>query len=542
MNSPDRDPSSPLSTGPLSSDAAVAVSPHHLASQAALDIMKRGGSAVDGAIAADAVLAVVAPDTCGPGGDLFTIVHRPGDSRPSVLNASGRAGTGASASRLRDEGFASIPIRSHWSITIPGCVDGWEELIGRFGSRPLSDLLTPAIEHAIEGFPVSRELAGSLDHLHEMIYEQGSANELYPNVMPPREGNALSRPALAETLRLVANGGRDAFYTGPVGAGIIEATHGVITTEDLERRQVEWVEPASTDLFGLTAWTVPPNSQGWLTLATLRIFEMLSPPRDPEDPAFHHALIEAYRSVAWERADTTADPDTAPFAPSQLLDVDRLAERAAAIDPENAQRWPVGASAPGGTAYLTTRDRSGMVVSFIQSNYWGIGSGISAGATGVWLHNRGAGFDLRPGHPNELTPGRRPLHTLAPTLWTDGDRARLVLGTRGGDQQPQFLAQVAANQLWAHVDPADAQRLPRWSIDAFAADDLPTVRYESRSSISTIAGLADRGHDLEPAGGWEAGWGPVSTITIDGGSTRGDADPRVSTAAAMSSESEWAMR
>ncbi|MEN8235181.1 MAG: gamma-glutamyltransferase [Actinomycetota bacterium] len=533
MTSPHRDPNAPLSTGPLSSDAAIAVSPHHLASRAALDVMKRGGSAADGAIAADAVLAVVAPDTCGPGGDLFAIVHRPGDERPSVLNASGRAGSGASAATLRDKGLASIPLRSHWSITVPGCVDGWEALIDRYGNLRLSELLAPAIEHATEGFPVSRELAGSLGHLHELIYEQGSADELYPHVMPPTEGGTLPRLALAETLKAVAAGGRDAFYGGPVGDGIIEATHGVIATQDLERRQSEWVEPASTNIFGLTAWTVPPNSQGWLTLATLRIFEMLSPPRDPADPAFHHALIEAYRAVAWERADTTTDPDTAPFGTEHLLDTDRLSERAAAIDPTRAQRWPATTPAPGGTAYLTTRDRNGMVVSFIQSNFWGIGSGISAGATGVWLHNRGAGFDLRPGHPNELTPGRRPLHTLAPTLWTDGTEARLVLGTRGGDHQPQILAQVAANQLWARVDPANAQSLPRWSIDAFASDDVPEVRYESRFGVSTIGGLATKGHDLEPAGSWEAGWGPVSTITIDGGSVRGDADPRTSTAAAL---------
>jgi gamma-glutamyltranspeptidase/glutathione hydrolase len=306
----------------------------------------------------------------------------------------------------------------------------------------------------------------------------------------------------------------------------------VIATEDLERRQVEWVAPASTDLFGLTAWTVPPNSQGWITLATLRIFEMLDPPRDPGHPEFQHALIESYRAVAWERADTTTDPDTAPLSPDQLLDPERLAERASAISRSRARRWPIPSGAPGGTAYLTTRDSDGMVVSFIQSNFWGIGSGISAGATGVWLHNRGAGFSLRPGHPNELAPGRRPLHTLAPTLWTDGTQARLVLGTRGGDQQPQILGQVAANQLWAQIDPDEAQRLPRWSIDAPESGDLPTIRYEPRYAPSTIAGLAQMGHVIEPAEPWEAGWGPVSTITIDG-VVQGEADPRVSTATAI---------
>lgn len=498
--------------------------------------MDRGGSAVDGAIAADAVLSVVAPDTCGPGGDLFAIIHRPGDEHPVVLNASGRAGSGASAARLREEGLGSIPIRSHWSITVPGCVDGWEALIERFSNANLVELLTPAIDLAEDGFPVSRELAGSLDRLHEMIFEQGSADELYPNVMPPRPGSALTRRALAETMKSIARDGRGAFYEGPVGEGIIAATRGTITAQDLRQRQAEWVEPASLDVFDLTAWTVPPNSQGWLTLATLRVFELLDPPKDPANPSFQHALIEAYRSVAWERAQTTADPAAAPYSAAELLDADRLLERVAAIDRQQRQLWPVPRPAPGGTAYLATRDASGMVVSFVQSNFWGIGSGISAGATGVWLHNRGAGFDLRPGSPNELTPGRRPLHTLAPTLWTRSGNARLVLGTRGGDHQPQLLAQVAAGQLWADLDPTDAQALPRWSIDGFGAGDYPVVRYEPRYAASTIGGLADRGHDLEPAHEWEAGWGPVSTITIGEGTVRGDADPRVSTAAALSVE------
>ncbi len=532
MTGPRRDPHSSTSTGPLPKTAAVAVSPHYLASEAALHIMEQGGSAVDGAIAADAMLAVVAPDTCGPGGDLFAIVHRSGDERPVVLNASGRAGSGASSEKLRDQGLTEIPIRSHWSITVPGCVDGWEALVERFSNLTLADDLAPAIEQAKDGFPASLELAASLGRLQGQIGAQPSATTLYPTGQAPEPGEILHRPALAATLAGVAEGGRSVFYLGPVGDGIIQATEGSINREDLERRQIEWVAPASTDVFGLTAWTVPPNSQGWITLAALRIFEMLDPPRDPADPRFQHALIEAYRAVAWERADTTTDPDTAPLSPDELLDPVRLSERAAMIDKARARRWPVPTDAPGGTAYLTTRDGDGMVVSFIQSNFWGIGSGFSAGATGVWLHNRGAGFDLRPGHPNELTPGRRPLHTLAPTLWTDGSRPRLVLGTRGGDQQPQILAQVAANQLWAGTGPEEAQWLPRWSIDVAASADLAVVRYEPRFAPSTITGLTRMGHVVEPAEAWESGWGPVSTITIDD-AVRGEADPRVSTATAL---------
>jgi len=532
MIGPARDPNAPVGTGQLPVDAAVAVTPHYLASEAALRVIKNGGTAVDGAIAADAMLAIVAPDTCGPGGDLFAIVHRLGDDRPAVLNASGRAGSGASAASLRREGHTSIPMRSRWSITVPGCVDGWEALIGRFSNLTLADDLAPAIELGRDGFPTSIELTSSLGRIKELIGDQASAAPLYPGGATPKVGAILRRPALAETLADVADSGRDAFYLGDVGVGITEATSGAVVREDLERRQVEWVEPASAKVFGLTAWTVPPNSQGWLTLATLRIFEMLDPPDDPFDPAFQHALIEAYRSIAWERGDTTSDPDSAPFTATQLLDPERLAARADRIDPATTRPWQTATPAPGGTAYLTTRDHDGMVVSFIQSNFWGIGSGYAAGATGVWLHNRGAGFDLRPGHPNELLPGRRPLHTLAPTLWTDRDETRLVLGTRGGDQQPQLLAQVAANQWWASLDPDGSQRHPRWTIESIADDNSPVIRYEPRYPDATIAGLASRGHRLEPASAWEAGWGPVSTITVDG-TVQGSADPRVSTAAAL---------
>jgi gamma-glutamyltranspeptidase/glutathione hydrolase len=527
-----RDPDAVLTTAALPATAAVAVTPHVLASESALAVVAAGGTAVDAAIAADATLSVVAPDTCGPGGDLFAIVHQPGEDQPAVLNASGRAGSRASASTLRANGLVDIPPQSRWSITVPGCVDGWEALVGRFSNLTLADDLRPAIDVAREGFPASTELAASLDGLHEVIGEQPSAKYLYPDGIAPTAGSTVRRPALAETLEAVSAGGRDAFFLGDVGAGIMEATSGVVVREDLERIQAEWVAPASISVFGLTAWTVPPNSQGWLTLAALGIFEMLDPPRDPADPDYQHALIEAYRSVACERADVTSDPDTAPFSPEQLLDRARLSTRARTFSRKRAQSWPPMSPAPGGTAYLTTRDHDGMVVSFIQSNFWGVGSGLSAGATGVWLHNRGAGFDLRPRHPNELTPGRRPLHTLAPTLWTEGRHVRLALGTRGGDYQPQLLVQLAANQLWAGLEPDDAQQWPRWTIDEIASQEPPIVRYESRYTHSTIDGLGHKGHRLEPASPWESGWGPVSTITVED-TVRGSADPRLSTSAAL---------
>jgi gamma-glutamyltranspeptidase/glutathione hydrolase len=521
-----------FATGPRPVDTAVAVSPHHLASQAAMDAIEAGGNAVDGAIAANAVLAVVAPDTCGPGGDLFAIIHRPGMTMPEALNASGRAGSRASAQHLRDAGLSEVPLRSPDSVTVPGCVDGWEALTERFANRDLAANLAPAIAHATDGFAVSAELAASLDALQPLIGDQPSAGSLYPQGRPPQPGGTITRPLLAETLAAVADGGRAAFYEGPAGRAITEITDEVITAEDLQRGQAEWVAPLGASVMGLTAWTIPPNSQGWITLATLRIFEMLDPPHDPLDPEYHHLLIEAYRSVAWERADNTADPDTMSIDPAQLLDGERLAERAERIDRTSTGAWPAAPVAPGGTAYLATRDHTGMAVSLIQSNFRGIGTGLSAGATGVWLHDRGEGFDLRPGHPNELSPGRRPLHTLSPTLWTDDDRTALVLGTRGGDQQPQLLAQMAAHNRWADLCPEDSQAQPRWTI-ADLADPAPEVRIESRFAPGTMKGLAERGHILEEVDPWQTGWGPVSVISDDAAEVRGAADPRVSTATAL---------
>lgn len=494
--------------------------------------MESGGSAVDGAIAADAVLGVALPDTCGPGGDLFAIVHGPADPAPVVLNASGRAGGNADAGRLRDLGHRSIPAKSHWSVTIPGCVDGWEALLGRFGRLPRSAVLAPAIGLAEHGFPVSTELAGSLVDIAELVRDQSSAAPLYPSGKPPDAGTVITRPRLAATLEDFVADGRDAFYRGAVGAGISNATRGLVTADDLAMTQADWIEPAWIDVFGLRAWTVPPNSQGYLTLAGSWIFEQLDPPRDPADPAYHHALVEAYRSVAWERGETATDPRSAPLGWEELLDTDRLGSVAGRIDPDRAGVWGSAQPAPGGTAYLATRDRDGMCVSFIQSNFGGIGSGLSAGDTGVWLHNRGAGFSLEPGHPNELTPGRRPLHTLSPTLWTRDGKAALLLGTRGGDQQPQLLMQVAANHLWAGFCEADSQSFPRWTLEEFSAGDPSHLLLESNASARVAAGLEARHHRVEMVAPWQSDFGPVSIVDI-GTHVRAAADPRISTSAAL---------
>jgi gamma-glutamyltranspeptidase/glutathione hydrolase len=498
--------------------------------------MDAGGNAVDAAIAANAVLGVVLPTACGIGGDLFALVHTPGAAAPHVLNASGRGGTGLDAAELRARGHAQVPPYSPWSVTVPGCVDGWEALAARHGKMPLRDLLQPAIRLAGGGFEASTELSAALDRLRPRIIDQGSAPPLYPAGEAPRPGTLLRRPGLAGTLDAIAERGRTAFYEGPVADAIADATHGVLSTDQLQASSVDWVEPIGIDVVGRRAWTVPPNSQGYLTLAAAWLLEQLHPPADPDDPAFHHAVIEAYRAVAWEREHTVADPRWAPLAPDELLDPGRLAPRLDALHPERTARWPTVDGIDGGTAYLCAVDAAGNGVSLIQSNFHGIGAGLSAGDTGVFLHNRGAGFSLIPGHPNEAAPGKRPLHTLSPTLWTEGGELCLLLGTRGGHQQPQYLLQTIAQLFVSGVSPAAAQEQPRWSMDHAAAETVSAVAAEVRMPEHVVAGLVARGHVVDLVPDWPPGWGPVSIITVRrDGSRRLAADPRIDTASAAMS-------
>jgi gamma-glutamyltranspeptidase/glutathione hydrolase len=348
----------------------------------------------------------------------------------------------------------------------------------------------------------------------------------------PEPGDVITRPDLARTLEEIAAGGREAFYMGAVGEGITAATRGAIRSGDLGVRQAEWVEPLGLDVFGLRGWTIPPNSQGYLTLAAAWIAARVAGSHDPGDPGYHHALVEAYRAVAWERDDLVADPATAPLPASRLVDPDRLGTLASHIRPDSAAVWPAERAVPGGTTYLCTRDSNGLGVSLIQSNFHGIGSGLAAGATGVFLHNRGAGFTLRRGHPNELMPGRRPLHTLSPTLWTRKGDLQLLLGTRGGHQQPQSLVQVAAHHLFAGLPLAEALAQSRWTIAGWGPGAEHAVVVEPGMAEGVVAGLAARGHSASAADDWQGGWGPVAAIAVTDQAVEAAADPRVSTATA----------
>ncbi len=529
MNPPEHhDPTALIAHG-----AAVAVTPYRLATEAATDIMRRGGNAADAAIGANAVLGVVSPEACGIGGDLFALVHNPGDAIPVTLNSSGRAGQGAKAALVRDLGYEHIPIDSPFAVTVPGCVDGWIAISQRFGSMPLPAVLAYAVHHAADGFAASAELAATMHRLHDVLAPQDAASGLYPRGEAPSVGDRLQRPELADTLRAIGREGRAAFYDGPIADAIVTATGGVLRHEDLDQQQAHWIDPISIPVMGWTGWTIPPNSQSYLTLAAAWIFEQLDPPRDFDDPRFTHAAIEAYRAVAWERNDLVADPDFAPLPSEQLLDPERLQQRVDEISMQRRTPWPTQHKASGGTAYLTVCDANGMGISLIQSNYHGIGSRIGVDNAGFFLHDRGSDFTLEPGHPNELAPGKRPLHTLSPTLWTENGRLRMLLGTRGGDFQPQTLLQVIAHLRWAGCDEAAAQLSPRWTTQEWREGD-PSVVVEPHMGDGVTAGLGDLGHRVRAAESWMGGWGPVSVITTRDDGAVGAADPRVATSAARS--------
>ncbi len=510
----------------VSGSGGLVVSPHRLATEAGADVLAAGGNAVDAAIAANAMLGAVAPETCGIGGDLFALVFQQGEV--TCLDASGWAGTGADADSLRREGLTRIPSHHPQTVTIPGCVAGWTELSGTHGSVELPDLLEPAEHAARDGFPTSTSLARAIAARADQLIAQPHGEDLFLDGRPPPPGGVIRRPGLAAALRRVREGGELGFYRGPTAHAIVEATGGVIELDDLASFAPEWVAPLHLDVFGVTGWTVPPASQGYLTLASAAVVERLTPNPDPRDPQTLHLVIESYRAMAARRDEVLADRRHLPAEWRYQLEPEHLARVASSIDPDRARPLEVLRETPGGTAYLCAIDKAGMAVSLIQSNYSGIGSGI--GAAGFFLHNRGAGFDLRQGHPNELAPGKRPLHTLSPTIWTRSGALAAAVGTRGGHQQPQIMLNVVSALFGAGLDAAAAIELPRWTTDH--QSPMPMIEVESRMPEPVVNHLSRRGHAIEVRSAYETGWGPVSAIVVTPTGVIGHADPRVDTASA----------
>jgi gamma-glutamyltranspeptidase/glutathione hydrolase len=494
----------------------------HLAAQAGVATLRAGGNAADAAVATSAVLAVTTQHMCGMGGDLFALVSSPGDPTPAVLNASGRSGSGADPDRLRAEGHREMPaVGDIRAVPVPGCVDGWLALHGRFGRLPLGDVLAAATDYADNGFPTSPILSWVAPQVAALPGGADFASATRP-------GAVVRRPGVARALRAVVDAGRDGFYLGEFGRGLLALGNGEYAEDDLRSVDADWVEPIGLDAWDRRIWTVPPNSQGYLTAAAAWIAAGLDLPADPDDPLWAHLTVEAARAAGWDRIDVLHENTDG----AALLDIDRLRPRRDAIRPDRAAELG-DTYRDGGTIYLCAVDEDRMGVSLIQSNAAGFGTGIAEPATGIFLQNRGVGFSLEPGHPAEYRPRRRPPHTLSPALVTAADGALdMVIGTMGGDSQPQVLLQLLARILGAGEGVGEAVAAGRWSLadrgdgsgfDTWRQRGRVQVLLEPEAPTAWADGLSARGHAVRTTPG---NYGHAHVIRVREDHLEGASDPR----------------
>ena len=490
------------------------VAPHHLATAAGLEILAAGGSAVDAAIATNAVLGVVKPDGCGIGGDAFWLIWDAAARRQRALNGSGRAAAAADPARLRAQGLKTLPLWGGLSISVPGAVRSWGDAHARFGRLSRSAILGPAIELADGGFPATDGLIGAIERTAEVIVEDVGRDAGFHRVYRPHgrawhPGEIIRLPALAATLRRLADDGFEAFYTGDLAerqARALAAAGSPITAADLEAHESTWTNPISTTYRGVRVTSHPPNSSGLVALELLNILEQFDPPAAAAfaggrgaDARWVHLGIEASKLAMADRDAHLTDPDFHVIPTDHLLDKAYAAQLAARIDPARAAR-PPAATAPrgGGTIYLAAVDGEGNAVSLIESNYMGFGSGIVDPDTGVHYQNRGSYFSLDPDHPNVLAPRKRTLHTLLPgMLFRDNDAPWVVAGQMGGDAQPQIHAQVVSALVDGGVDVLTGVATPRWFVEPEVHFAPPVeVRAEPRFAPGVLEELEAMGHPV----------------------------------------------
>jgi gamma-glutamyltranspeptidase/glutathione hydrolase len=499
---------------------------HPLATGIGLEVLRNGGSAVDAAIAANAALGLMEPTGCGIGGDLFAIVREPSGALHG-LNASGRSPRGLTRDWLLGKGLTRLPLRGPLSVSVPGAVDGWHELHARFGRRPLSELLAPSVEYARRGFPITEVIAAAWANEARALHDfPGFATVYMPEGRAPLPGETFRNPGLAAAYELIGRDGRDAFYRGPIGTAIVEvlAAHGGhLTREDLEAHRSEWVTPISTSYRGWEVYQLPPNGQGATVLQMLNILEGFDlAALGFGSPEHLHLIIEAKKLAFEDRARFYADPQFAELPLAGLQSKEYAAERRALIDMNRAQLGP-GAGRPerfaaGDTVYLCAADAEGMLVSLIQSNYYGCGSGVTVEAFGFGLQNRGSQFSLEEGHANVYEPGKRPFHTIIPGFATRAGHAALAFGVMGAAMQPQGQVQVLTNIVDFGMNVQEAGDAPRVRHEGSSEptggapmQDGGVVHLES-GHAGAIEGLRARGHRIEPGSG---GFGGYQAILLD---------------------------
>jgi gamma-glutamyltranspeptidase/glutathione hydrolase len=515
---------------------------HPAAVEAGLEVLKAGGNAIDAAIAANATIGVVEPMSCGLGGDLFAIVWDAKSKKLYGLNASGRAPKLATLQFFKERGIAKIPVHGPLSWSVPGCVDGWDELRKRFGTRSWDALLAPAIRNAKEGFVVTPLIGRGWRSTRAQLAADPNAKVAFlrPDGSAPATGSTMTNAPLAATLAAIAKGGRDAFYHGSVANELVrnsEAVGGLIRGEDLAAHRSQWVEPISTDYRGYRVWQLPPNGQGLAVLQMLNLLEGYDLKKSgPNSADFLHWFVEAKKLAYADRAAYYADPDFAKgIAIEKLASKEYANERRKLIDDgKAAQEVPPGdiGYAHADTIYLTVVDKDRNCVSLIQSNYFGWGSGVAAGNLGFMMQNRGNLFSLDPKHPNKLEPAKRPFHTIIPGFVTKDGAPLLSFGVMGGDMQPQGHVQVLVNMLDHGMDPQAAGAAARIRHDGSSTPigDVMTeggqVYVERGMPEAAADSLKAKGHRVVRRN--DGNYGGYQAIWIDAarGELLGGSDPR----------------
>jgi gamma-glutamyltranspeptidase / glutathione hydrolase len=518
----------------------MAATSHPLATQVALDILKQGGSAVDAAIAANAVLGLMEPTGCGIGGDLFAIIWDSKSQKLHGLNASGRSPKSLSREYFIENGYDLIPQRGALSVSVPGTVDGWFEMHQKFGKVSMDAILQPAIDYARNGFPVTELIAYYLQRSGPALGRYPNFRETYmPEGRMPEKGEIFRNPLLANTYQTIARQGRDAFYKGEIARTIeryIKDNGGFLSYEDLASHSSTWVEPVSVNYRGYDVWQLPPNGQGIAGLQMLNILEGYNiASMGLYCPEYVHLFLEAKKLAFEDRAKYYADMDFSPVPVAGLLSKEYAAERRKLINPDRAaRRYEAGIPEPQNTIYLTVADKDGNMVSLIQSNYRGMGSGMTPTGLGFVLQNRGESFNLEAGHFNTYEPGKRPFHTIIPGFITKDGQPHMSFGVMGGDMQPQGHVQIVVNMIDFGMNLQEAGDAPRiqhvGSSDPTGSNtmnDGGIVNLESGFPYETIRSLMEKGHTIQwasgPYGGYQAiMWDPANKVYYGASESRKD--------------------
>jgi gamma-glutamyltranspeptidase/glutathione hydrolase len=544
------DQSAPLVPARLVRGARGAVvAPHHLATQAGLGILAAGGSAVDAAIATNAVLGVVMPNGCGIGGDAFWLVWDEAAGEQVALNGSGRAPLATDAEALRGRGLTRVPLRGPLSITVPGAVRSWGDAHRRWGRLSWEAVLAPAIEQAEDGFPAWDGLIGAVERLVAEVggepWGRGLAQTWRANDREWRPGERIRLPALARTLRTLADQGFDAYYDGELAERIVRGLNAAgapFTLADLREHRSSWGRPIATTYRGVRVTSHPPNASGVIALEILNVLERFAPAAEARfgargwsDPAWIHLQLEAAKLAFADRDAHLTDPEAADVPVDRLLSEDHAADLAARIDVHRADPSPPPArTLVGGTIYLAVVDAEGNAVSLIQSNAAGFGSGVLDASTGVHFQDRGASFSLDPAHANVIAPGKRTAHTLLPgMLFREGERRPWIVGgSMGGDIQPQIHVQLVSALVDGGADIRTAVAAPRVVVEP-AGWFAPPVAIIADGDLDqgVEAGLRALGHDLTRTG-YDGALGHEHAIELVDGGPAADgtlaaiADPR----------------